>query len=513
MFLRYSRLVFMLVNLIILSVSAQEVAQANKMRGGGTLSLASVEKRFNAFLAAGKHDEAVAFAKRFAVQKRVSDSYRQDVFLLLTMEALENGHNAEYEEYIELAKEVDVSFGHYLNMIHFFEKSDSSTSLDSFIWLATNHHSKLNNINSQFIFQIFRTLKSDPEKQFRFLKSLFSFGYQSERLPEYSSFFYVELARLYLEKNEVSQAENVADTFINQFSDNILIWHDRQFEKLWRFQFQKGNFDPAKAIAKYIIRVEQALENTSELTWDEWIRGSRVLVEKYLSLGKTEQAINIATNALEQIPEEYKENDSALWLTQALISAYEQAGEWDSARRTSQNLLQINVESNSIMINFIINYSGLLWRSNYSNEALVVADKILTKYKKFANSYGLYIARAVKACVLTELNRNKEAKQIFDEMKQVAENNYVATIEAGLCTKDYDSVAQIIIQRLNEPDERKYVLASFSTYLVNGLSQKEFKFYQAYQKLLDREDIKKQVRRYGRVKKWSLPASYWLKMF
>ena len=513
MFLRHLQLVFLVFSLISLTANAaEEKPSSNKLRGGGTLKLDSITEQFNRLVEGGEHDKAIAFIKLFAVQKRRNEEERKQLFLLLTQEALDNKHYSEYAEYIETAKQIDKYFGHYLNVINYYHVIDKSSSVESLIWLASNRYEKLNNLNYWFIWQVYRDLE-DKDRKLTLLESLYLASYQPLRIPGYTSSLYVELVQLYLERKEVTRAENVINTSTSRFSDNILIWHDKRFEKIWSFHQQKANFSPVKAVTQYIKQIEYTLENTNGLTWEEWIKGKDILVNEYLGIGKTVEAIDTATKALARVPKELREHDSYLWLTQALASAYEQANDWQNAMRTMDNLVQLDIEKNSTVINFIINYSILLLNAGLSNEALAVADDVLTTYQKYVNDHGEYFAMAVKVCALVELRKNGEAKKVFSLMNQSVEKNYVAVNQAAFCLGDYASLARIALLRFDEPEQRQDVLASFSDYSVKGLSTKQKVYYRAYRKLLEREDIRKAINRHGRVKSWPLPARYWFEFF
>ena len=163
--------------------------------------------------------------------------------------------------------------------------------------------------------------------------------------------------------------------------------------------------------------------------------------------------------------------EDAFWFVNEAAYAFWEAGRVDDAMEMMSRLMMFGVEDNGSLISMAINRAQMLMHAADFDAALAAAEELEDLGEDFASDYGMMWIYDAKACSLHQLGREEEAQAVVDEsIAPIAESNRAAHTKTMLCLEKFDDAAEMIVERLDDPDENTGLILSFSEMQKQGHS-------------------------------------------
>lgn len=479
-------------------------------RGGGIPPVKKVTEQYRQLVDIGDKQKATDMVLKYASQPRRLEKDRLKLYFMLTDEAIDSDGPENFIRLIEKIKHEDAAIGHFLEIHYFNYTSVKNRVVDSIIWLAKNDSPRLSRIRTTYIWRIYRyTKKVGHDLSFRFLQSLYEYGFPRSQAPLAPESLYLEWVKVLLAEGKVHKAKQVVDRVISSFEIYFYIWHDNRYKALWPYLEEKGKFDPKVGINNEIAIAQKYLESDSPKTWGEWLKVTTKLVEKNRSLANYSEAISIAETAIAEVPLEVQTDSSFFWLQQALVSSYIESGRWSKARSLMEEILAFDLKERPQNINAIINYAGYLLERGKNVDAVRLANQVLNEYESYTSDYGEYYAKAVLVCAFNEQGESVKAANLFASMYREFYKNYYASTHAAVCMKDKNATQNILVSRIKDPEERHYTLGYLSNYTTHIKVYRKPEQMLFFKRMSQSQKVQEALRKYGRTKSWPLPQVYW----
>lgn len=479
-------------------------------KGGGIPPIDKVTDRYQKIIEQGDKQKATELVLKYASQKRRAEKDRLKLYFMLTDAAIDSDDTEKYIQLIEKIKRSDVAIAHFLEVHYFNYSSVKDRVVDSIIWLAKNNSPRLSRVRTTYIWRIYRYTKEvSNELSFHFLQSLYEYGFPRSEVPLAPESLYLELVKELLARGEFNRARQVVDDVITSFESYLYIWHDNRYQALWPHLERQGKFEPKPGVNQEIKRMEEFLQSDIPKTWSEWIKVTTKLVEKKRSIAQFDEAISIAKDAIAEVPEDVQSSTNFFWLQQALAAAYIENGDWSKVRVLMNEVLSTDLKDRPQNISAVINYAGYLLERGKINDAVQMANQVLNEYKSYTSEYGQYFALAILVCAYQERGQHQKAKEQFSAMYREFNKNYYASTHAAVCMQDRSATRNILIKRIEDPEERHYTLAYLSDYTTHKKLYRKPEQMLFLQQVANTYQVRMVVEKYGRTKSWRLPQVYW----
>jgi transglutaminase-like putative cysteine protease/tetratricopeptide (TPR) repeat protein len=203
--------------------------------------------------------------------------------------------------------------------------------------------------------------------------------------------------------------------------------------------------------------------------------------------------------------------EDAYWFVNQAAYALSDAGRKDEAIALMGRLVDLGVYENDELISMAINRATLMMHWGEFEAALAAVASIESTEKSHANDYGRMWIYATKACSLHQLGRTEEALSVLkNSILPIAEKNTAAHTETMLCLDKMDDAASILIDRLQDPDESKTLIISFSKFSESDAMPTFLaEMHRRADLVRQRKDVQEAFEIIGRSLSISGAAAYW----
>lgn len=318
------------------------------------------------------------------------------------------------------------------------------------------------------------------------------------------SYFWSELAALYVEKNETDKAKEVA-TRITAPRTLLAMRVDKRFDGL--VSAVPERFDVMAAVDRELAMLEQASKAAP--------RSLAMQSERLIALadsGRYEAAVAASDQLLRdaRTPEDaaklYDDAAQFNWILDYRAHALHGLGKYDEAEKSLKDAasrLEDGAPNISNAINLALFYAGL----GRSREA-VAALGDLAKSGEGVSPYG---QMQIQLVLLQAALASKDTKAARVHLETMRKNEAASpgTLEEGLLSaNEMEEAARLLIARLKDPALRSDALSDLQDYQKSLPDPYHRLLQQRWRALRSRADVQKAIAEVGRVEVYPLPPAF-----
>jgi hypothetical protein len=318
------------------------------------------------------------------------------------------------------------------------------------------------------------------------------------------SYFWSELAALYIEKNENDKAKEVAAR-ITSPRTLIAMRVDKRFDAL--VSAVPDRFDVMAAVDRELAALEQASKASPRLL--------SLISQRLIALadaGRYEAAVAVSDEILKnaRTPEEAaKQYDDAAaqfnWVLDYRAQALQGLGKHDEAEKYLKDAAS-RLEDGAPNVSNVINLALFYARLGRSREAVATLGD-LAKNGEGVSPYG---QMQIQLALLQAALASKDAKAARVHLETMRKNEAASPgslQEALLYANEMEEAARLLIARLKDPVLRSDALSDLQDYQKSLQDPSHRLLQQRWRALRSRPDVQKAIAEVGRVETYPLPPA------
>jgi tetratricopeptide (TPR) repeat protein len=151
----------------------------------------------------------------------------------------------------------------------------------------------------------------------------------------------------------------------------------------------------------------------------------------------------------------------AFWLVNEYAGNLHALGRVDEAIAALDGVVALGIDRYPELASIAINRAETVHAAGRYQAALDSYAEIEAQHFDKLNSYGKMWVWAGKACALTALGRDDEAKAMQAKLASKPEDNWNAATAAAACRSDIKAIADMLVIRLRDSDARPGALGLF----------------------------------------------------
>lgn len=387
-------------------------------------------------------------------------------------------------------------------MAYILDKYD--VFMQDVVLLGWEYPERLENLDTQYVYKTIRWAKEEGFKKelFEFLSALKKADYNGPYLEETPEFLLIELAFLNMERAE----HNKALVQIHQVESRlglIEVLLDRRFEPLWEKAVFKSKTTLEGYVENDLTRTREAMEADPKN-----LQKFKEYSDALVGAGKSKKALKLLQWALKNLDSFELENDEEIdWLKNDLAYAYLSSNQNQKAFEVFDEILEVSLDEKGDLVSQYINYSISLLNHSEFQKALTILEDIDVKH---ASGFGELFILMGRACSLNELGKSAEANLIGDEIMLRWKENSGASQMALLCLERYEDAKKLILERLENENERSLVLMALQNFITpEDVAPYTLILQARFQTLKDDSEVKTTLLKYGRILEAPLPEPFY----
>ena len=435
--------------------------------------------KVDSMLENGKAAEALRLARAQLARPEWQATDRARIHTMMADACLAQEDTACYTRQVDAAISENAQTGHYYAAVQIYSTPDKTAAAESYAWLVEHAPDEVINFDVRHVWS------------------------------------FIELVRLALKHRERDDAipedkiAEIARTNIRGIDAVIHVWNNRAFEDLWPMLEADGMFEADRMRAEQMDMSQlKYLQDISD-DWNIWLGNHLDAIQALRATGLPKLAERQIRFVLDAVPEEEKTTENYFWMQNELAYIYEDLGRTDDALAVMAQLATQSVEEQPSIVSQVINYADMLERHGHFTEAIRIADTVRTQMAEQTSDYGLYWALSIKACALQSLDRDAEAREIFNDMRTHEDSNIAALTMASLCLGEDDYTASLYIKRLADEHQRDGALLALSEFNTPEMPNERDKLRTRLARIARQPDMVVAVQKVGRLRKWDFPRTYW----
>lgn len=344
---------------------------------------------------------------------------------------------------------------------------------------------------------------SDTFDRRRLLEALYSAKWTFKGGIE-PSYFWSELAALYIEKNENDKAREVT-TRITAPRTLIAMRVDKRFDAL--VSAVPDRFDVMAAVDRELAALEQGAKASPRLLS---LKSEHIVA--LADAGRYEAAIAASDEVLKQArtPEDAAKlyDDAAAqftWILDYRAHALQGVGKNDEAEKYLKDAAS-RLEDGAPNVSNAINLALFYARQGRGREA-VAALGDLAKTGEGVSPYG---QMQIQLALLQAALANKDTKSVRVHLETMRKNEAASpgTLEEALLyANEMEEAARLLIARLKDPVLRSDALSDVQDYQKSLPDPSHRLLQQRWRTLRSRADVQKAIAEVGRVETYPLPPT------
>ncbi len=228
------------------------------------------------------------------------------------------------------------------------------------------------------------------------------------------------------------------------------------------------------------------------------------LMKALLLAGHFEEALAITDDRIHSAPAQHPSTQPSYdilgenWLYDYRARAYKGLGKWKEATEAYQ-LGSRRAEDGAINVSQTLNLAQLQCELGNGNDSRKAAAAV-----HWASLFGRMVQAGAEFCAAEELGDARAASTALAYLKDHREESFAIYQDALVMVNDLDSVAAILISRLQNENQRQTVLLELQTYKPGARTDLQMKWDARYAAVLARPDVKSVVDSVGRVDHYEL---------
>lgn len=354
-----------------------------------------------------------------------------------------------------------------LDADYWFLRSDTAAllnkydeSIDAFIVVARSFPSEVSNSQPEYVsgrVRRARELKDDGAKYRQLLEALYEGGYAQgpNRSVEYLWF---DLFEVYVKAGETELARALSNGFTD--ADSLIqIAMDKRYSGFRTVR----EADITAAYETELKRYRALTTNNPRL-----LEGPLRVAETLNALNRGAEGLRMLDEVLARIDAAPKEapafddlDDYHNWALNERSWLLERLGRYDESEQAMLKARDVALAANDDVVSQKINLGGFYYTQSKPERAL---QEVADVDPKRASIYGQMSAEEVRACAYAQMGDKVRLKTSLDLMLKNAKEAFAPLRSALLCAGDLDTLAKVVIARLDDPDTRTSVLFSLQTY-------------------------------------------------
>ena len=473
--------------------------------------------KVDSMLENGKAAEALRLARAQLARPEWQATDRARIHTMMADACLAQEDTACYTRQVDAAISENAQTGHYYAAVQIYSTPDKTAAAESYAWLVEHAPDEVINFDVRHVWSFIRPLREAgrEERVYDLLRGLHTARYAGGHDGVLPTYLYIELVRLALKHRERDDAipedkiAEIARTNIRGIDAVIHVWNNRAFEDLWPMLEADGMFEADRMRAEQMDMSQlKYLQDISD-DWNIWLGNHLDAIQALRATGLPKLAERQIRFVLDAVPEEEKTTENYFWMQNELAYIYEDLGRTDDALAVMAQLATQSVEEQPSIVSQVINYADMLERHGHFTEAIRIADTVRTQMAEQTSDYGLYWALSIKACALQSLDRDAEAREIFNDMRTHEDSNIAALTMASLCLGEDDYTASLYIKRLADEHQRDGALLALSEFNTPEMPNERDKLRTRLARIARQPDMVVAVQKVGRLRKWDFPRTYW----
>ncbi|ADU12058.1 hypothetical protein [Asticcacaulis excentricus] len=328
----------------------------------------------------------------------------------------------------------------------------------------------------------------------RLLEALLSAPYTPQETGYSVESLSFELFEIYTSEGDINKAATIAAAFVEPESLIKL-----RIDKRYIGYRQMTEAQIAAAYEAQLARHRDFANRNPTL-----LAGPELVAYDLNQLDRSEEALKVIDEALskhDRAPVNRKPYDDLAtrlnWTLDTKSRILWELERYAEAERVLRMARDVAVANGRDMVSQKINLAGLYTSLSRPNEALKEVGNVKVHQ---ANLYGLMSMEGVKVCAYAQTGETDKMKASLAVMLQNAKAAYPPLQSALLCAEDSDTLAKVIIDKLEDPDTRTYALMDVQNYLQRKWSTPEPLARQdIWKKTLNRADVQASILKYGEI--------------
>jgi tetratricopeptide (TPR) repeat protein len=191
------------------------------------------------------------------------------------------------------------------------------------------------------------------------------------------------------------------------------------------------------------------------------------------------------------------------WFLNERATALERVGRWDEAvaQLTAASRLS---ENNGGNVSQVINLGGLYCDLGRPNDALAAIGGVGANI----SPWGAMEKEGVRFDAAVQMGDSKQAERSLQYLREHREDALPAYQDALIIANRLDEAAQILVDRLLDPDQRVAALASVQSYAQAPSTPRVEDLRARRKAMIARREVQAAILKVGRVEKFNLEAEY-----
>ncbi len=275
---------------------------------------------------------------------------------------------------------------------------------------------------------------------------------------------------------------------------------------IWDAIEESAGADLSMAITKYVAYTSLAANRSP----DDYMAVTEHMTALRIA-GKYEEATRFANLYISNWARIEAVGEDAYWFVNEAAYALSDAGQKEAAIALLSRLVNLGVHENGDLISMAINRAVLMMHWEEFEAALEAIEELESLKGNYASDYGRMWMHNIKACSLYKMGREEEALLVLqDSMMPIANENRSAHTETLLCLDKLDDAAEVFIDRLQDPEQNRDFVTTFSNFVVpDAMPPLLLELNRRADLVKERKEVQEEFDKVGRSVSINGASSYW----
>jgi hypothetical protein len=369
--------------------------------------------------------------------------------------------------------------------------------------LAQRWPGRVNELNTYYVGDLIQSARKLPSGSLlRLLRALYDAHWKGKWGEEPSGIWREFVLRL-LEDGRLAEAIEVSARVTDAY-DLIDMRSDRRYDAVVAPNPSRFDIDAA---AERELRVTQSLSEhqpRSLALKTNVIELLRHQQHYAAALAATDSLIVElrSTNYPEKIYADYSEQNN--WFLDQRALVLERAGRWDDAVAQLSSAAVL-LENGAANVSQLINLGDLYCKLARPQDARTAVGRLVAHPSPF----GVMEMEEVRLDAAVQLQDSKEAARSLQYLREHRSDDPSAYQYALIVVNQPDLAAQVLIERLLDPEQRREALATAQTYAEPTATPRDMELRARWRAVIARQDVQAAIQKVGRAESYHLEGQDW----
>jgi len=200
----------------------------------------------------------------------------------------------------------------------------------------------------------------------------------------------------------------------------------------------------------------------------DWLSGFIAVANDLNRLGRYREALALLESVRPDLsrPNAFKDkDDEANWWAEMIARTYLLLGDYDRLAQSYRAAIAEN-EMGEPNVSQLLNFAVEQIRFGHPDQALATLALATDEHKR--SPYGEMVLRSARGCASFQLGKAEDAARDRDYVLAHIKDNRAGATDLLLCLGDLDRAAALIIDRLEDKDQRTDMLRQLAEYRLNA---------------------------------------------